>query len=157
MWPTYLFLCFWFIFFSFILFPSGSWSKWLNCSIGNSKQNQEVQNWLVSRVNIYPPSHWNLLDFNVLLPGYSFFFVPLLLAGLIICSMFWFVSCGNSCSMEFDNPERPECNNLLSIYQLISGKTKEVIFIGVLSAKCKILLVKNFEYLMKMMYHLFIC
>ncbi|XP_034200499.1 tryptophan--tRNA ligase, chloroplastic/mitochondrial isoform X3 [Prunus dulcis] len=26
--------------------------------------------------------------------------------------------------MEFDNPERPECNNLLSIYQLISGKTK---------------------------------
>ncbi|XP_062164117.1 tryptophan--tRNA ligase, chloroplastic/mitochondrial isoform X1 [Alnus glutinosa] len=27
--------------------------------------------------------------------------------------------------MEFDNPERPECNNLLSIYQLISGKTKE--------------------------------
>ncbi|OMO94137.1 Tryptophan-tRNA ligase [Corchorus capsularis] len=27
--------------------------------------------------------------------------------------------------MEFDNPERPECNNLLSIYQLISSKTKE--------------------------------
>lgn len=27
--------------------------------------------------------------------------------------------------MEFDNPERPECNNLLSIYQLISNKTKE--------------------------------
>ncbi|XP_031373323.1 tryptophan--tRNA ligase, chloroplastic/mitochondrial-like [Punica granatum] len=27
--------------------------------------------------------------------------------------------------LEFDNPERPECNNLLSIYQLISGKTKE--------------------------------
>ncbi|XP_004291161.1 PREDICTED: tryptophan--tRNA ligase, mitochondrial [Fragaria vesca subsp. vesca] len=27
--------------------------------------------------------------------------------------------------MEFDNPERPECNNLLSIYQLISGKSKE--------------------------------
>ncbi|TYJ29904.1 hypothetical protein E1A91_A06G098700v1 [Gossypium mustelinum] len=27
--------------------------------------------------------------------------------------------------MEFDSPERPECNNLLSIYQLISGKTKE--------------------------------
>ncbi|XP_057434813.1 tryptophan--tRNA ligase, chloroplastic/mitochondrial [Lotus japonicus] len=27
--------------------------------------------------------------------------------------------------MEFDNPERPECNNLLSIYQIISGKTKE--------------------------------
>lgn len=27
--------------------------------------------------------------------------------------------------LEFDNPERPECSNLLSIYQLISGKTKE--------------------------------
>ncbi|KAH7523559.1 hypothetical protein FEM48_Zijuj06G0024900 [Ziziphus jujuba var. spinosa] len=27
--------------------------------------------------------------------------------------------------LEFDNPERPECNNLLSIYQLISGRTKE--------------------------------
>lgn len=29
-------------------------------------------------------------------------------------------------SMEFDNPERPECRNLLSIYQIITGKTKEV-------------------------------
>ncbi|EXB60289.1 Tryptophan--tRNA ligase [Morus notabilis] len=27
--------------------------------------------------------------------------------------------------LEFDNPERPECDNLLSIYQLISGRTKE--------------------------------
>ncbi|GAB2284355.1 Tryptophan--tRNA ligase, chloroplastic/mitochondrial [Dionaea muscipula] len=27
--------------------------------------------------------------------------------------------------LEFDNPERPECNNLLTIYQLVSGKTKE--------------------------------
>ncbi|URD91529.1 tRNA synthetases class I (W and Y) [Musa troglodytarum] len=27
--------------------------------------------------------------------------------------------------MEFDNPERPECNNLLSIYQIITGRTKE--------------------------------
>ncbi|XP_065850697.1 tryptophan--tRNA ligase, chloroplastic/mitochondrial [Euphorbia lathyris] len=27
--------------------------------------------------------------------------------------------------LEYDNPERPECNNLLSVYQLISGKTKE--------------------------------
>lgn len=27
--------------------------------------------------------------------------------------------------LEFDNYERPECNNLLSIYQLSSGKTKE--------------------------------
>ncbi|KAF9686077.1 hypothetical protein SADUNF_Sadunf03G0120800 [Salix dunnii] len=27
--------------------------------------------------------------------------------------------------LEFDNPERPECNNLLSVYQLVSGKTKE--------------------------------
>ncbi|KAK9149342.1 hypothetical protein Scep_008099 [Stephania cephalantha] len=27
--------------------------------------------------------------------------------------------------MEFDNPDRPECNNLLTIYQLVSGKTKE--------------------------------
>ncbi|KAF3446726.1 hypothetical protein FNV43_RR11906 [Rhamnella rubrinervis] len=29
--------------------------------------------------------------------------------------------------LEFDNPERPECNNLLSIYQLLSGRTKEEI------------------------------
>ncbi|XP_050211702.1 tryptophan--tRNA ligase, chloroplastic/mitochondrial isoform X2 [Mercurialis annua] len=29
--------------------------------------------------------------------------------------------------LEFDNPERPECNNLLSVYQLVSGKTKEEI------------------------------
>ncbi|MEM7726889.1 MAG: tryptophan--tRNA ligase [Cyanobacteria bacterium P01_A01_bin.45] len=27
--------------------------------------------------------------------------------------------------LEFDNPERPECNNLLTIYMLLSGKTKE--------------------------------
>ncbi|XP_017983542.1 PREDICTED: tryptophan--tRNA ligase, chloroplastic/mitochondrial isoform X3 [Theobroma cacao] len=27
--------------------------------------------------------------------------------------------------LEFDNPERPECNNLLSMYQIISSKTKE--------------------------------
>ncbi|GMJ07649.1 ovule abortion 4 [Hibiscus trionum] len=27
--------------------------------------------------------------------------------------------------LEFDNPERPECNNLLTIYQLISSKMKE--------------------------------
>ena len=47
----------------------------------------------------------------------------------------------NCYSLEFDNPERPECNNLLSIYQLISGRTKEVckcmcifIFPGCLSA-----------------------
>ncbi|KAG2591548.1 tryptophan--tRNA ligase, chloroplastic/mitochondrial-like isoform X1 [Panicum virgatum] len=28
-------------------------------------------------------------------------------------------------SLEFDNPERPECRNLFSIYQIITGKTKE--------------------------------
>ncbi|KAM0837849.1 hypothetical protein ACQ4PT_061366 [Festuca glaucescens] len=27
--------------------------------------------------------------------------------------------------LEFDNPERPECKNLLSVYQIITGKTKE--------------------------------
>ncbi|KAL3696726.1 hypothetical protein R1sor_010802 [Riccia sorocarpa] len=27
--------------------------------------------------------------------------------------------------MEFDNPERPECTNLLGIYQVVSGKSKE--------------------------------
>ncbi|VEP11682.1 Tryptophan--tRNA ligase [Hyella patelloides LEGE 07179] len=27
--------------------------------------------------------------------------------------------------LEFDNPERPECHNLLSLYQLLSGKTQE--------------------------------
>ncbi|WP_204102790.1 MULTISPECIES: tryptophan--tRNA ligase [Spirulina sp. CCY15215] len=27
--------------------------------------------------------------------------------------------------LEFDNPERPECHNLLSLYLLLSGKTKE--------------------------------
>ncbi|CAI5510586.1 unnamed protein product [Closterium sp. Naga37s-1] len=29
------------------------------------------------------------------------------------------------CSMEFGNPERPECQNLLSIYQIVTGRTKE--------------------------------
>ncbi|MEO1620995.1 MAG: tryptophan--tRNA ligase [Cyanobacteria bacterium J06632_3] len=29
--------------------------------------------------------------------------------------------------LEFDNPERPECHNLLSLYQLLSGKSKEVV------------------------------
>lgn len=29
--------------------------------------------------------------------------------------------------LEFDNPERPECNNLLSVYQLVTGKTKQEI------------------------------
>eukprot|EP00178_Gracilaria_changii_P023386 TRINITY_DN70822_c0_g1_i1.p1 TRINITY_DN70822_c0_g1~~TRINITY_DN70822_c0_g1_i1.p1 ORF type:complete len:389 (-),score=57.16 TRINITY_DN70822_c0_g1_i1:1462-2628(-) len=27
--------------------------------------------------------------------------------------------------MEFDNPQRPECNNLLAIYQLVTNQTKE--------------------------------
>ncbi|NET16286.1 MAG: tryptophan--tRNA ligase, partial [Okeania sp. SIO1H6] len=27
--------------------------------------------------------------------------------------------------LEFDNPERPECNNLLTLYRLFSGKTKQ--------------------------------
>ncbi|KAL3633486.1 Tryptophan--tRNA ligase, chloroplastic/mitochondrial [Castilleja foliolosa] len=27
--------------------------------------------------------------------------------------------------LEFDNPDRPECNNLLSIYQLVTSKTKQ--------------------------------
>ncbi|KAK6927342.1 Aminoacyl-tRNA synthetase, class Ic, partial [Dillenia turbinata] len=27
--------------------------------------------------------------------------------------------------LEFDNPDRPECNNLLSVYQLITSKTRE--------------------------------
>ncbi|MFP5273252.1 tryptophan--tRNA ligase [Coleofasciculus sp.] len=29
--------------------------------------------------------------------------------------------------LEFDNPERPECNNLLTLYTLLSGKTKEAV------------------------------
>ena len=32
-----------------------------------------------------------------------------------------------TCRLEFDNPDRPECQNLLSIYQLVSGKSKEVL------------------------------
>nr|CAB3478262.1 unnamed protein product [Digitaria exilis] len=31
--------------------------------------------------------------------------------------------------LDFDNPERPECRNLLSIYQIITGKTKEEVVI----------------------------
>ncbi|MEL6939108.1 MAG: tryptophan--tRNA ligase [Cyanobacteria bacterium J06598_1] len=34
--------------------------------------------------------------------------------------------------LEFDNPERPECNNLLGIYQLLSNQTKEAV-----AAECK--------------------
>ena len=29
--------------------------------------------------------------------------------------------------LEFDNPERPECNNLLTLYMLMSGQTKEAV------------------------------
>ncbi len=29
--------------------------------------------------------------------------------------------------LEFDNPERPECNNLLTLYMLLSGKTKAAV------------------------------
>jgi tryptophanyl-tRNA synthetase len=29
--------------------------------------------------------------------------------------------------LEFDNPERPECHNLLSLYTILSGKTKETV------------------------------
>ncbi|MDJ0678426.1 MAG: tryptophan--tRNA ligase [Xenococcaceae cyanobacterium MO_167.B52] len=29
--------------------------------------------------------------------------------------------------LTFDDPERPECNNLLTLYQLLSGKTKEAV------------------------------
>ncbi|KAL1224581.1 Tryptophan--tRNA ligase, chloroplastic/mitochondrial [Cardamine amara subsp. amara] len=31
--------------------------------------------------------------------------------------------------LEFDNAERPECNNLLSVYQIVSGKTKEEVML----------------------------
>jgi tryptophanyl-tRNA synthetase len=34
--------------------------------------------------------------------------------------------------LEFDNPERPECNNLLGIYQLLSQQSKEAV-----AAECK--------------------
>ncbi|MEO0888191.1 MAG: tryptophan--tRNA ligase, partial [Cyanobacteria bacterium J06648_10] len=34
--------------------------------------------------------------------------------------------------LEFDNPERPECNNLLGIYQLLSDQSKEAV-----AAECK--------------------
>ncbi|MEO1637140.1 MAG: tryptophan--tRNA ligase [Cyanobacteria bacterium J06631_9] len=34
--------------------------------------------------------------------------------------------------LEFDNPERPECNNLLGIYQLLSNQSKEAV-----AAECK--------------------
>jgi len=29
--------------------------------------------------------------------------------------------------LEFDNPDRPECNNLLGLYQILSGQTKEAV------------------------------
>lgn len=29
--------------------------------------------------------------------------------------------------LEFDNPERPECNNLLTLYSLLAGKTQEAV------------------------------
>ncbi len=34
--------------------------------------------------------------------------------------------------LEFDNPERPECHNLLGLYQLLSNQTKEAV-----AAECK--------------------
>jgi tryptophanyl-tRNA synthetase len=29
--------------------------------------------------------------------------------------------------LEFDNPDRPECNNLLGLYQILSGKSREAV------------------------------
>ena len=36
------------------------------------------------------------------------------------------VACADVGRMEFANPERPECANLLAIYQIVSGKSREV-------------------------------
>lgn len=95
-----------------------------------------MQNRLIYRVNIYTPNHLNLSLLDVLHHGYFSF---MMLCFDFVCrrsnNLFLVCFMGNSYSMEFDNPERPECNNLLSIYQLISGKSKEVI-IFMLSYQC---------------------
>ncbi|XP_020106130.1 tryptophan--tRNA ligase, chloroplastic/mitochondrial isoform X1 [Ananas comosus] len=39
--------------------------------------------------------------------------------------------------LELDNPGRPECNNLLSIYQLVTGKTKERFFVQEVALECQ--------------------
>jgi hypothetical protein len=65
----------------------------------------------------FVPSSVNAYFFLHILVFYKYF------------QIWWFViseMTGESNSLEFGNPERPECNNLLSIYELASGKTKEV-------------------------------
>lgn len=92
---------------------------------GNCKQNKTLQDWLISWVRFY------LLVSMLKLLCIKFAFVLLLVSlhvtdmspkALIISSQPVF----NFCRMEFDNPERPECTNLLSVYQLITGKSKQV-------------------------------
>ncbi|XP_024514919.1 uncharacterized protein LOC112340547 isoform X1 [Selaginella moellendorffii] len=45
--------------------------------------------------------------------------------------------------MEFDNPERPECSNLLSVYQLVSGKSRQEV-----EAECQDLTWGAFKFLL---------
>lgn len=42
--------------------------------------------------------------------------------------------------MEFGNEERPECNNLLSIYQQVTGKSQQVYNIVLFYSVCLLLL-----------------
>lgn len=59
----------------------------------------------------------------------SYFSLSFLFAILALKVRYLYVKVSASCycnSLEFDNAERPECNNLLSVYQIVSGKTKEV-------------------------------
>lgn len=67
-----------------------------------------------------------LVNFNDSSPALATLFCQVMRSDKFSNMLYVFLSSGNCYSLEFDNPERPECNNLLSIYQLILGKTKEV-------------------------------
>lgn len=69
----------------------------------------------------------NNLNTSALKPNYiRFAFVLCFCVFNTLVISFFFRFVGNIFRLEFDNPERPECTNLLSVYQLITGKSKQV-------------------------------
>ncbi|CAN1161794.1 Tryptophan--tRNA ligase, chloroplastic/mitochondrial [Linum perenne] len=69
---------------------------------------------------LIPPAGARVMSLTDGLSKVFYSICPSLLLQINQESIFW-----TQKMLEFDNPERPESNNLLSIYQLVSGKTKE--------------------------------
>jgi len=92
--------------------------------VAYSEQDQTLQNWFISKVSNDNITIWLCWYWFPELVYKCFLFFVIYL--FFINPSFWCALYDKSYSLEFDNSERPECNNLLSIYQLVSGKTKEV-------------------------------